>query len=79
MEIKYEHDSSYEVKNAEGKWLQWDFIIRTDTGFIFIEYDGRQHVEPVRFGGVSQDKAEAAFQKCKAYDKRKDDYCTQNN
>jgi hypothetical protein len=79
MEIKYEHNSSYEVKNAEDKWLRWDFIIQTDSGPIFIEYDGRQHFQPVCFGGISKKKAEEAFQKRKAHDKLKDDFCSQNN
>ena len=79
MEIKYDHNSSYELKNVEDKWLRWDFIIQTDAGPIFIEYDGKQHFEPVRFGNLSQEKAEIAFQKGKAHDKLKNDYCSEND
>ena len=78
MNIEYEHDSSYELKNEDDKWLRWDFIIKTEGDPIFIEYDGKQHFEPVRFGGMSQEKAEKAFQKQKAHDKLKDYYCSEN-
>ena len=77
MEIEYKHDRSYELKDIHS--LKWDFIIQTDSRPIFIEYDGKQHFEPVRFGGRSQEKAEIAFQKQTAHDKLKDDYCSQNN
>jgi hypothetical protein len=79
MNIEYKHETVYELKNDKDKWLRWDFVIQTDGGPMFIEYDGRQHFKPVRFGGMSQEKAEEAFKKGKANDKLKDDYCTENN
>jgi hypothetical protein len=77
MEIKYEHNSAYEVKDKLP--LRWDFIIQTGEIPIFIEYDGKQHSEPVRFGGISHKKAEEAFQRQQAHDKLKDDFCSENN
>ena len=76
MEIEYKHDRSHELKDVQP--LKWDFIIKTKGDPIFIEYDGRQHFEPVRFGGMSQEKAKKALQKQKAHDKLKDDYCFEN-
>jgi very-short-patch-repair endonuclease len=76
MRINYEFDSSHEVKSDKG-YLRWDFIIQSDEP-LFIEYDGRQHFGPVRFGSMSIEKAQKAFQKQKKYDKLKDDYCSDN-
>lgn len=38
-----------------------------------IEYDGKQHFEPVRFGGVSQKRAEEMFVYAKGLDKTKNE------
>ena len=78
MNIEYEHDKLYELKNAKDKWLRWDFIIQTDAGPMFVEYDGRQHFGPVCFGGMSKEKSEAAFERQKIYDKLKNEYCSEN-
>ena len=40
-----------------------------------IEADGQQHFEPVRFGGISQEKAEKNFIETQKRDKIKTDYC----
>jgi hypothetical protein len=45
----------------------------------FIEYDGIQHSEPVRFGGISKEKAEHKFEETKIRDKIKDEFCHENN
>ena len=76
MKIDYEYDSSHEVRSDKGL-LRWDFIINGDEP-LFIEYDGKQHYEPQRFGGMSKERAEKAFEKTKKYDKLKDDYCNDN-
>jgi len=44
-----------------------------------IEADGQQHYEPVRFGGISQEKAEENFIETKKRDKIKTDYCLTHN
>ena len=77
MEIEYKHDVPHELKNDRGNCLRWDFIIQTDDGPMFIEYDGRQHFAPVRFGGISQEKANDKFQKQKSHDKLKNEYCSE--
>jgi very-short-patch-repair endonuclease len=76
MKIKYEYDSSYRVKSKI--LLRWDFIIITTGEPLFIEYDGRQHFEPVNFGGISDERAKKAFELCKAHDKIKNDFCNNN-
>ena len=77
MKIDYEYDSSHEVRSDKGL-LRWDFIITSCEEPLFIEYDGRQHFEPVSFGGMSKEQANEAFEKTKKYDKLKDDYCNDN-
>tara|TARA_R100001369_G_scaffold16551_1_gene31575 strand:+ start:676 stop:1413 length:738 start_codon:yes stop_codon:yes gene_type:complete len=76
MRVKYEFDSSYEVRSDKGL-LRWDFIIDS-TEPIFIEFDGKQHFTPVSFGGISAEKAKLAFDRQKKYDKLKNDYCSDN-
>ena len=71
MKIDYEYNSSYEVKSDKGL-LRWDFILKGDEP-LFIEYDGRQHFEPVEHWG-----GQKAFEQTKKYDKLKDDYCNDN-
>ena len=73
----YDHDSSYEAKDK--KYLQWDFIVYTDADPIFIEYDGKGHYHPVRFGGMSEEKAQEAMESCQQHDKIKNDYCDDND
>ena len=76
MKIDYQYNSSHEVRSDKGL-LRWDFIINGDEP-LFIEYDGKQHFEPVSFGGISKERAEKAFEKTKKYDTLKDDYCNDN-
>lgn len=45
---------------------------------IVLEYDGQQHYKPVRFGGISQEKAEENFNSQKMRDKIKKEYCKNN-
>ena len=72
MKIEYQYDTSYEVRSEKNNYFRWDFIINGDEP-LFIEYDGRQHFEPIEHWG-----GEEAFQKVKTYDKLKDDYCNDN-
>jgi len=76
MRVKYKFNSSHEVKSHKG-FLRWDFIIESDEP-IFIEFDGKQHFEPQRFGGISMEKAQLAFEIQQTYDKIKNDYCNNN-
>ena len=42
---------------------------------LFIEYDGRQHFSTQRFGGMTQDQADARFETQQLRDVMKNDYC----
>jgi hypothetical protein len=46
---------------------------------IFIEYNGQQHYEPVKFGGISMERATENFRKQQIHDQIKTDYCTEND
>ena len=46
---------------------------------IAIEYDGEQHFKPIRFHGISEKSALMEHEKCKARDKIKSNYCTDND
>ena len=77
MKIPYKYNTSHVVKNIG--MLRWDFIIETDSNKIFIEFDGKQHFEPMRFGGMSHKQAINAFERQKIHDKIKEDFCNENN
>ena len=78
MKIKCNYNSSYKVK-SEKSLLRWDFHIEYENKHLFIEYQGKQHYQAVCFGGISQEKAEKAFEKQKIHDKLKDDFCKEND
>jgi len=79
MKIEYEYNSSYQLKNDGNKYLRWDFIVKTDSKPLFIEYDGRQHFTLVNFGGISKERAEENFKKQQQHDKLKNDFCKEND
>ena len=60
----------------DSKSLHFDFYLPTYN--LAIEYDGRQHFEPVDFGG-GMENAEAEFQNTIKHDKMKQKYCSTNN
>jgi hypothetical protein len=75
-DIDYFFDETYVVKDKG--FLKWDFRILTTGDPIFIEYDGGGHYIPVRWGGISQERAEVNLKNAQRRDKIKDDYCTDN-
>ena len=77
MRIEYQHNTSHEVKSTN--LLHWDFMIDYKNTKIFIEYNGRQHYEPVNFGGISDERATENFRKQQIHDQIKTDYCTEND
>ena len=79
MKIEYQHDSTFELKGDKNCYLRWDFIINTDETKLFIEYDGRQHFEPQRFGGISKERAQENFERCQIHDALKNKFCEDNN
>lgn len=79
MEMKYDFNTSFELKNNNSNYLMWDFIVHLPDTKLFIEFNGIQHYEPVAFGGISKERAEKQFKKQQKHDKLKDDYCKENN
>jgi len=77
MRIEYQHNTSHEVKSTS--WLRWDFMIDYKNTKIFIEYNGEHHYKPVRFGGISMERATENFRKQQINDQIKTDYCTEND
>lgn len=61
--------------------LSFDFaIINNDDKLLsLVEYDGRQHFEPVNFGGISDEEALEKFETQQKNDNIKNTYCQQNN
>lgn len=61
--------------------LSFDFAVIDDNEDILslIEYDGRQHFEPVNFGGISDDEAYEKLAVQQFNDNIKNTYCKQNN
>lgn len=76
MKYPYQHNTSYQLKASS--WLRWDFILQTDDEPLFIEYDGRQHFEPVRFGGISETRAKENLKKTQEMDLLKNNFCLEN-
>ena len=64
-------------KAGGGNPMRFDFIIPSQK--ILIEFDGQHHFYPVKFGGMSEEKAEANFIKVKARDQEKDAWAKRNN
>lgn len=64
-------DCVYESK------LRFDFYL-PDYNYC-IEFDGKQHFEPVHFGGISLKEAKKDFKIQQIKDKIKDEYCKTNN
>ena len=70
----YVFDSSFsELTDYCGRNLRFDFRFLNHN--IIIEYDGRQHFEPVCFGSISKEKADEKFKILQECDKAKDDFC----
>lgn len=62
---------------VSGGPLMFDFVLHTDSGdwAAAIEYDGKQHFEPVDFLGKGMKYARKSFVIQKEHDRRKTDYC----
>ena len=75
IEFKREYTIPNLRSNTGGR-LRYDFYLPKYG--LYIEYDGRQHYEPVRFGGTSEKKAWELFNKTQANDKIKNEYAGNN-
>ena len=78
-DVDFLHNSSFWNIKDKGL-LRWDFVINhTSDNPKVLEYDGRQHLVPVSFGGCSIEKARENFENSQRRDKIKNDYCKENN
>jgi hypothetical protein len=64
-------DESYPDLNKK----RFDFLVIKEGNPYLIEYDGQQHFEPVRFGGMSEQDAENNLKACIERDGIKTMYC----
>ena len=74
--IKFETQKTFEDLKDK-KLLRFDFYIPDKN--LLIEYDGKQHFEPVDFSGNSPEQADENFKNRKIRDKIKNNYCKENN
>lgn len=74
--IKYEVQKTFEDCKLKG-YLKFDFYIPTLN--MCIEYDGRQHFEPVDFSGRGIDWANEQFKLIKYRDSLKSIFCEEHN
>ena len=56
-----------------------DFWLEKDNIKVIVEYDGTQHFRPVRFNGISPEKAEKLFKHTQLKDLLDHAYCLENN
>lgn len=61
----------------DGARYRFDFYLPQYN--LFIEYDGQQHYEPMRFYGENEEKNEEILRKTQERDKIKNKYCEDNN
>jgi hypothetical protein len=69
------HNKSLKMNN-KSKWVDFYFIHENKE--YIIERNGEQHYEPIRFGGISQERAEQNFIKQKERDEWIRVYCQEN-
>jgi hypothetical protein len=81
--ISIEYKKQYTFHDCKGdfKSLPFDFSIfnEDDNIICLIEYDGRQHYEPVNFGGCSDEVALQEHLNTFKNDQIKNEYCRTNN
>ena len=76
MLINFIHDQAFEPLTLETKQnLRFDFYIPEFK--TFIEFDGKQHYEPVNFGG-GVEQSIVAFQRQQLHDNIKNEFCGRN-
>ena len=75
--ILYEYNTSYKVKNI--KLLKWDFIVNYKDEKRMIEFNGRQHYQPIQYGNQTLEEANNNFIRQKENDRIKSDFCKEND
>jgi uncharacterized membrane protein len=79
-EYSFHYDCSHDnLLSIFGNKLRFDFIIMIGDEIKMVEYDGKQHTEPVCFGGISQQQAKENLKTLQQNDRIKDQYCIRNN
>lgn len=73
---KIEYKPEYTIFIGDD-YYRYDFYLPQYN--LFIEYDGQQHYEPVRFYGNNIEENMKIFQKVQEHDKIKNKYCEENN
>lgn len=73
---KIEYWSEYTIFIGDN-YYRYDFYLPHYN--LFIEYDGQQHYEPVRFHGDNIEDNMNEFRKIQEHDKIKNSYCEENN
>ena len=78
QELEYKDEYSFnKCRGTTGTLLRFDFYIPSLN--ICIEFDGKQHYIPVRFGGISHEAAVEALATCQKNDQIKNEYCEAND
>lgn len=79
-ENNIEYLNEYSFKDCRGSLSNrpypFDFYIPSMN--VCIEFDGEQHYKPIRFGGISEEKANEMFNKTKERDNYKTNYCKEH-
>jgi hypothetical protein len=76
--IKYIQEYKYnDLRGLNNHCFEFDFYIPSNN--ILIEFDGQQHFKPVRFNGMSKNKAIRLFKQIQVNDALKNKYCIDNN
>jgi len=78
LKIRYERQYRFKDLNRQ----PFDFAIFKKYArkpYALIEYHGEQHYRPVQFGGISIERAKNNLKKIKQRDKKKKQYCIDNN
>ena len=70
-----------DLNSPNGRPLRFDFVVFDDDGKIdfIIEYQGKQHYEPVDFAGKGEEWAKTQFRIIQKKDQIKREYCFCNN
>ena len=76
--IEYVHQKRFDdLRSKNDRQLSYDFYIPSLN--MLLEYNGEQHYMPIRFDGMTEDKAKAKFLQQIEKDKQKEDYAKSNN
>jgi uncharacterized Zn-finger protein len=78
LKIKYLHNTTHNKLKGLNGTLRFDFILPKEDTFVMIEMNGRQHYEPVCFGGTSMERALENFERQTVHDEIKRMYCADN-